>query len=585
MPYAEGARFDSSKGCLPGTREGIINRIVEWINSSDGESAQRIFFLSGVAGSGKSTIAHAVAKLFYEQKRLGSSYCFARDDQGKRHPRNLFSTIALDIADLDSQWKQFLCKVVGGDRALRTSAAPRDQFQRFILDPSAALTTVGPILIVIDGLDESGNDSSRKPILDVLATDFAKLPPNFRILVTSRPEPDIVQSLDIKEHVRWERMDNIDKASTDADISLFIQTQLSGIRDLELEWPKQEWCDMLLKASDSLFQWASTACLAIKGSTGGLSASEQLRAFISAARGLDGLYLQVLSQAFDVNNGTVLSRFRNVMGRILAAREPLSMMCHSELRAEDDHRDIVGLIVRPLGSLLSGVHQDNVPLRALHASFFDFLMDKRRSRAFYVDPLQQNGCLSMSCLRVMKTGLKFNICKLKTSHVRNSDVPNLDSLIKEYIPPHLHYACRAWVDHLLATAYSSEAAESLRFFLRRQLLYWLEVLSLIKAVSIAPPMLLSVSHWAEVRRWTIDSMVSLLTKVTSRVTTQIYRRGQRMPADSYRHLELPSHRVLRIYTCPLCHSLHNIHKSHGISYQPSPECSLYAVGKVRVGRP
>jgi hypothetical protein len=118
MPYAEGARFDSGKGCLPGTREGIINRIVEWINSSDGDSAQRIFSLSGVAGSGKSAIAHAVAKSFYEQKRLGSSYCFARDDQGKRHPRNLFSTIALDIADLDSQWKQFLCEVVEGDRAL-----------------------------------------------------------------------------------------------------------------------------------------------------------------------------------------------------------------------------------------------------------------------------------------------------------------------------------------------------------------------------------------------------------------------------------------------------------------------------------
>jgi hypothetical protein len=214
MPYAEGARFDSSKGCLPGTRGGIINTIVEWINSSDGDDTARVFFLSGVAGSGKSAITHTVAKLFYEQKRLGSSYCFARDDQGKRHPRNLFSTIALDIADLDSQWKQFLCNVVGGDRALRTSAAPRDQFQRFILDPSAALTTVGPILIVIDALDESGDYSSRKPIIDVLATDFAKLPPNFRVLVTARPEPDIVQGLDAKKHVRCERSLHATSAKT-----------------------------------------------------------------------------------------------------------------------------------------------------------------------------------------------------------------------------------------------------------------------------------------------------------------------------------------------------------------------------------
>jgi hypothetical protein len=332
-----------------------------------------------------------------------------------------------------------------------------------------------------------------------LATDFAKLPPNFRVLVTSRPEPDIVQILDGKQHVRCENMDNIDKASTDADISFFLQGQLSDIRDLELEWPEKEWCDMLLKASDSLFQWASTACLAIKGGAGGLSASEQLKAFVSAARGLDALYFQVLSHAFDVHNGMVLSRFRKVMGRILAAKEPLSMLCHSELRAEDDHRDIVGLIVRPLGSLLSGVYQEDIPLRALHASFFDFLTDETRSRSFYVDPLQENYCLAKSCLRVMKTGLKFNICELKTSHLRNSDVPNLDSLIEEHIPPHLLYACRAWVDHLVATAYSSEAAESVRCFLGHQLLYWLEVLSLTKAVGIAPPMLLSLSRWAQVR--------------------------------------------------------------------------------------
>jgi len=86
MPYANGARFDPDKGCLPGTREKIIEEIIEWVNSPNGDDVARVFFLSGVAGSGKSAIAHAIAKLFEQQKRLGSFYCFDRADQVNRRP-------------------------------------------------------------------------------------------------------------------------------------------------------------------------------------------------------------------------------------------------------------------------------------------------------------------------------------------------------------------------------------------------------------------------------------------------------------------------------------------------------------------
>ena len=67
MPYAKGARFDPDKGCLPGTREAIIEEITQWVNSPVGDNISRIFFLSGVAGSGKSAIAHTVAHLFDQQ--------------------------------------------------------------------------------------------------------------------------------------------------------------------------------------------------------------------------------------------------------------------------------------------------------------------------------------------------------------------------------------------------------------------------------------------------------------------------------------------------------------------------------------
>jgi AAA ATPase domain len=185
MPYAAGARFDPDKGCLPGTREKVIAEICDWVNQ-DNDDTPRVFFLNDVAGAGKSAIAHEVARRFDRIKRLGSSYCFDRAHQAERSPHNVFSTIARDLTDLDPKRKASLLKVVGEQRALRSTRAPREQFEKFILGPSQDLTTVGPTVIVIDALDESGTADSRKGLLSVLADNAANLPSNLRVLVTGR---------------------------------------------------------------------------------------------------------------------------------------------------------------------------------------------------------------------------------------------------------------------------------------------------------------------------------------------------------------------------------------------------------------
>ena len=49
-------------------------------------------------------------------------------------------------------------------------------------------------VIVIVALDESGDEMTRQHILPILALDILDLPPNFRILVTSQPLPDIFKA-------------------------------------------------------------------------------------------------------------------------------------------------------------------------------------------------------------------------------------------------------------------------------------------------------------------------------------------------------------------------------------------------------
>ena len=383
MPYAKGARFDPAKGCLPGTRDTIIKDIIQWVNKPNGDDVPRIFLLSGVAGSGKSAIAHTIAHLFDEQKRLGSSYCFAHADQANRRPDNLLSTIALDIADIDQHWKMSLDIIVKGNRSLRTTGSAIEQFKKFILEPAKALTTVGPILVVIDALDESAKGQSRKYLLDTLAKGISDLPSNFRILMTARPEPDIVNAFANNRHTLCRYMDTIDEASTKADITLFVETHLSDVSSLEEKWPNKRWCRMLVESSGGLFQWAATACRAIKDPDGMVPETERLSSFVNpSASGLDALYSEALRQVFHGRDDDTVSRCKLVIGWLLATKEPLSISAHSELRGDK----LVKLILPKLGSFLSGVDQEDIPIRPLHASFFEFLTDQKRStQTYYVD--------------------------------------------------------------------------------------------------------------------------------------------------------------------------------------------------------
>jgi hypothetical protein len=502
MPYAVGARFDPEKGCLPGTRVGIIDEICEWVNEY--EDGPHLFLLIGVAGSGKSAIAHTVAQRFDRVGRLGSSFCFDRSHQAERHPDNIFSTIARDLADLDPQRKQSLWEVIQGKKALRTTHAARQQFEQFILKPTTDLLPVGPIVIVIDALDESADPTSRRVLLSILAEMIAALPSNFRVLVTARAEHDIIRVLGGSRNVVCKYMDTIDPISSQHDISSFVRGQLADISSLDHRWPDGAWCDLLVDKSECLFQWAFTACQFVKGNgKGGLNPAEQLDMLVSSvpqnnqSNHLDQLYLKILAQIFDSDNDLVMARFRSILGRILAVQEPLCISALRELHCGEDSF-VVDSIIRPLGSLLSGVAYESVAIRPLHTSFRDFLTCQDRSGSFFVDISRHHRILVFACLRVMRAGLQFNICKLDTSHKYNRDIPDLAKHVKNTISVHLSYACRFWANHLQVVAFDPRIITEVRDFFDSRFLYWLEVLSLTKEVNIASTVLSLVTTWNKV---------------------------------------------------------------------------------------
>jgi hypothetical protein len=78
--YAIEAPFNSyakqaSPSCLPNTRLDLLKEIHKWV---DGQDERCIFWLNGLAGTGKSTIARTVARTYFEQKRLRASFFFSK---------------------------------------------------------------------------------------------------------------------------------------------------------------------------------------------------------------------------------------------------------------------------------------------------------------------------------------------------------------------------------------------------------------------------------------------------------------------------------------------------------------------------
>jgi hypothetical protein len=152
-------------------------------------------------------------------------------------------------------------------------------------------------------------------------------------------------------------------------------------------------------------------------------------------------------------------------------------------------------IVRHLASLLVNTHDVDQPISPLHTSFVDFLQDVKRRHKYLIDIKGANSRLVLGCLEIMERELRFNICRIPTSYKANKDVDNLETLVKEYVSPHLLYASRFWAQHLsYLTDVDEVICSMLLGLLSNHFLEWLEVMSVTDGSFQAPLATISSSE-------------------------------------------------------------------------------------------
>jgi AAA ATPase domain len=505
LPHKGGWRFGDEKRCLPGTREDFLDHIVKWIQNP---KSKRGLVLFGQAGTGKSSIAHEVARRF-DDICLASYFTFLRSEQSKHDAYQLFTTIARDLSDRNLAFKHALGRVIKDKSSLRNARDYRTLFESFLIEPLKNGSPPFPALIVIDALDESGDATGKIGLHTFLAKHIADLPSAFRVLITSRLEDGIEPAFAEASSVDILYMDDTKLAAkTEQDILLYLQKELP--RDMFNQHGAE-----LAKAAEGLFQWAAAASGFIDSPPASLGFSkkkcvQRLLGHSQDRSGqdpLDKLYKEILEGYFLPQEAQIL--FRSVMGQILAAIEPLSIHSLIALRrhsAIDDAEDSdpVFEMLRHLGSLLSNVTSSDHtrPIIPLHTSFRDFLTSKK-SDMFYVDLDDSHRQLAHSCLGLMLDKLKFNICELESSYLANSDVLDINSRISKNIPPALSYACVLWNGHLEHVSFEQDLFAKVRSLFETKFLFWLEVLSIKSKVSVALPALSTVNTWLLSGQWKV----------------------------------------------------------------------------------
>ncbi|KIM24806.1 hypothetical protein M408DRAFT_75367 [Serendipita vermifera MAFF 305830] len=452
--------------CLEGTRQHVLEKFRTWATDLE---APNILWISGYPGVGKSAIASTIVEELRSSSRLGSSFFFRRERASAMTPNALWCTVAYDLSQRYSSIRKHVVTALNQDSSLPTTPNIEALFRVLIYEPltkSGNIPTEKLPVIVLDALEECGGvdgwrSDHRKTLMRTLKS-WSTLPSGFKLVVTSRWERDIERLFLTTSHCSIEVIsgDNVDSASS-ADIRAFLLHEIGQLlgrySSLPPNWPGEESIMRLIDGAKRVFIWIKTV---IKLLDSGEPQRTLRQVLTNGAGSMADLYAWILHASFPKPSGDDAKDFKSVLGAIIFAREPLDFVSLALFLSID------GSTMEYICNGLKSVLDCGKIIRIRHQSFVDFLLDpKECSLAFLLDKEREANSLTLCCLNTMKQHLKFNICDLESSYVRNQDVPNLTLQVDECIPPYLSYSSCYWTSHLAETSYGNEVYDSVKYFM------------------------------------------------------------------------------------------------------------------------
>jgi hypothetical protein len=339
----------SPSPCLQDTRVDELDQLLAWISIPS--SVLSVYWLTGLAGTGKSTIA----KSFCEQvaSLKGSffltTFFISKTSEERRDPYRILTTLVHDLAATCHGFGALVAESLTAGRDI-IERPLKDQIKHLLATPikaSQSATKSSPLIIVIDALDESlGTHGVEGAALVVsLASALQSVP--VKLLVTSRMEADLARMFDrLPNHVL--KLHEIEKTAVARDVERIL---VQGFRDIAAarsyrsdpgSWPTQADIDTLVTRTNHLIVYATTVLkyvgdsrfLPEKRLSEILDLQDNLTS-ISAFGPIDSLYLGILNTATQDQDGRyddkLLLRVQNLVGALCLVKRPLSVAGLSSL--------------------------------------------------------------------------------------------------------------------------------------------------------------------------------------------------------------------------------------------------------------
>ena len=503
-------QYDGHRTCLPGTWVQLVDDILGHIHDLQPDSPH-ILWLSGPAGTGKSSVANSIALHMDSLGRLAASFRFNHNEAAQT-PDISIGCLCHQISHFDPMLKS---AVLAALQRHGPNISCHAQTKKLLVDLiSDKVEIVGSIVIVIDALDESSSDDvpvngiTHEDLMHIVTEDLAHLPCFVKIIITSWEEGSLVTLM--SQCGLCKHLQIIDALNVEEDIMQYIHDRLNKIHHSQgrpHDWLTEKQIQELACYCDSLFICATVALQFIEGQPG-TNPNVQLKTLLDsscrlgsqAEAKLDALYKTVLEQSLkglqadrsDSEHCDEISNWQRVLGAIVSLRTPLTIAAMDVLlglptNSLETTWDIISSLLPVLK--MDGEMKNEAQL--LHKSVFDFLMTQA-TRDIYIDTALHNRMLAFNCLTCMNSVLKYDM-----KWILPLQLPSLSAAanIKTGDVTAITYTCGHFIAHLASLMKDDPNPMDepyiceLNAFLTKHLLHWFEVMALLNDMSGAEQVL------------------------------------------------------------------------------------------------
>lgn len=172
------ASYDPKRGCMPETRKTILDQITEWAIRplAEGESpyTNNVYWLYGMPGLGKTTVANSLCARLHAHKQLGGSFFCRRDDPVLREPGHILPTLIYLLAWMWAPYRKLVVQELRKDPQLNPHSRGDELLSKLLQNVDKH--PPHGFILVIDALDESGSPQALRVLLKSLIDACSSVP-------------------------------------------------------------------------------------------------------------------------------------------------------------------------------------------------------------------------------------------------------------------------------------------------------------------------------------------------------------------------------------------------------------------------